>query len=82
MSSLITAFLECIKAGLNIKLEAEATKYIDEMIEIQKQIKAEEDKGYESNDAKIESLYGDLRIIIDVATAQFKNLNVQNTPSA
>lgn len=80
MLSLISAAIEAITEGLKLIGQKEATKYRDQMIKIQLQIQKEEEYLYEADDAKIESLYKQLKIVMKAArdellTAQTSRLN-------
>ncbi len=52
-------------------------KYGDEIKEIKLQMLAEEEKGYHSDDAKIEHLHKKLKIVVEAADAEFKRYLAQ-----
>jgi len=45
----------------------QSRKYLDKLVKLQLDIKKEEDKGYQSDDLKLEKLYGELGIILNGA---------------
>lgn len=52
-------------------------KYINELVSLRQDILEEENKGYDSDDAKLETLYKQAQIIQEAAKAQLSNLQAQ-----
>ena len=70
--------------GLKLWNTKEARKYIDEIYEIKQSILEEEQKGYDSDDTKIEYLYKQLAITNEAAAnamLQDKNISSQLSDS-
>ena len=51
-----------------------ARKYLDELVDLQQNIKDEENKGGDADDAKIESLYERLKIILQASEHEIRLL--------
>lgn len=70
MIELVKLALGTLKEAL-IKMNLEsARKYVDQFTDIELEILKEEEKGYESDDAKIEALYKKLAVIYRAAEAE------------
>ena len=78
MNALITAALAAVTEGLKLANTAASRKYIDRITEIRLEILREEEKGYESDDAKLESLYKELVVVVDGAKNEIALLQARN----
>jgi hypothetical protein len=69
--SLIAAALGAVTEGLKLISSKEATKYLDRAVELQLKIQKEENRGYDSDDARLESLYKEAKVILEAAQKEF-----------
>lgn len=67
MGAIIIALAEAVGAGLKLISDERATKFNREFANTRLEIEAEERKGDDASDAKIERLYGELKILADAA---------------
>lgn len=67
MLTLIGAAIAAITEGLKLANTEASRKYIDQMVKLKMDILEEEDRGYDSDDAKIESLYKELTIVMQAS---------------
>ena len=65
MISLIESIIGVADKALELINMKESRKYVDLMLRIKKEIMEEETKGYDSDDAKIESLQKELKLTLD-----------------
>lgn len=65
IGGLITAGIELATAIINHLSLKESRKYLDRLTKIKMEIIGEEGKGYESDDARLEDLYKELKVILD-----------------
>lgn len=70
MLGLIGPFLELAKEGLKYVNTAKARAYLDELVNLEKQILEEEAKGYHSDDQLLVVIYRRLKIAAQAATAE------------
>lgn len=77
MLGLITAAIGAITEGLKLANTEASRKYIDRLVQIKLDIQKEESRGYDSDDAKIESLYKELRIIFEAAQSEITLLQAK-----
>lgn len=78
MNALINAALAAVTEGLKLANTAMSRKYIDKMTVIRMEILREEEKGYESDDARLETLYQELSIVMDGARNEIALLQARN----
>jgi len=67
MITLLGIAIQAITEGLKFAQIREERKYTDRMVELQLDLQREEAKGVNSDDAKIEFLYRELKIIMEAA---------------
>ena len=77
MTGLLEAIFGLVDKALGIAQIKIQRQHLDRMVQLRKDIVAEEQKGYNSDDAKIEALYKELKIEID-AVAQELALNISS----
>lgn len=65
MIELVTALAGAVTEGLKLANTKEALKYVDQVEGLKLQILAEEEKGYDSDDPKLEHLYAELRVLME-----------------
>lgn len=71
MDGAITAALVLVTKVLELVGTKEATKYRDRSVDLKLEIQRESAKGFDSDDAKLEALYQESRIIIEAANQEF-----------
>lgn len=67
MLGLIGAAIGAVSAIFQYLNTEAARKYIDQLVKLKTDLQAEEDKGYQSDDAKIEDLHKQIKVIFDAA---------------
>jgi hypothetical protein len=67
IDQIITAALEAISKGLELANTNAAKQHNDRLAEIRKQLLEEREKGYYSDDPKIEHLYQEMAIELEAA---------------
>jgi hypothetical protein len=72
MGGILGAAIDAIAEGLKLARAKNATKWSDRMVELQLDIQKEEARGYDSDDAKIESMYKELGVIMVAAREEIK----------
>ena len=77
MTGLLEAIFGLVDKALGIAQIKIQRQHLDRMVQLRKDIVAEEQKGHNSDDAKIEALYKELKIEID-AVAQELALNISS----
>jgi hypothetical protein len=77
MALLIAQAIAAIAEGLKLANTVASRKYIDRLVEIQMELLREENKGYESDDARIENLYKELSIIFQAAKSEIALLQAR-----
>lgn len=71
MTAIIAAALGLAEQVMTVVATAAARKLITDVRDIKLEIQEAEDKGYFSDDAKIETLYQRAQILIEAATAEY-----------
>lgn len=79
MLPLVQSALTLASEVMHLINSKDARKYLDKSIELQMQIRNEEAKGYYSDDAKIEALIQEAKIILDAVQ---KDIAAYNTTSS
>lgn len=65
ITGLIAAGIELATSIINLIGLKESRKYLDRLTQLKLEIIAEEGKGYDSDDAKLENAYKELKVIMD-----------------
>lgn len=71
MSAIIAAALGLAEQVMSTVATAAARKLITDVRDIKLEILAEENKGYDSDDPKLEALYAKAKILIEAATSEY-----------
>lgn len=79
MLALLSAAIGAVSEGLKVLNTKEARKYIDRLVDLQLEIQKEESKGYHSDDAKIEALYKELKIVFEASKAEMALLAARSS---
>lgn len=79
ITGLITAGIALATEIFKYLNTEESRKYIDKMVELQLGIQKEEEKGYKSDDAKIESMHKELIIIMEAAKNELALLQANSS---
>lgn len=72
MQALILAAITVAIEGLKLANTVTGRKYIDQLTEKRLMIAAEEDQGYFSDDAKLETFYKELRILMEASESEIR----------
>lgn len=79
MSAALTAGLGLAEAVLSMIATNSARKLITDVRDIKLEILAEEGRGYDSDDAKLETLYRKAKILIEAAKAEVELYATKST---
>jgi len=77
MLAFISAAISAVTEGLKLANTQASRKYVDKLATLKLKILAEEDHGYYSDDAKLESLYKELKIIMETAEHEIRLAQAQ-----
>ncbi len=72
MLAFISAAISAVTEGLKLANTITSRKYVDELAALKMRILSEEELGYYSDDAKLESLYKELKIILEAAENEIR----------
>jgi hypothetical protein len=75
MISLISALTSLATEGLKLANTKISRKYIDEMLQLQKELLAEESKGFNSDDQKIVEIRKKLKLVVEAANRELQLLS-------
>lgn len=72
MSSVVSSAIDLGVQILQLINTAESMKYVNQLTQAQLDLKAEQMKGYDADDAKIETLHGQIGILLQAVNLELK----------
>lgn len=81
IAAIIAAALDVTSKSLELVNRKEKMKYVDKLHLLRLQLLEEESLGYNSDDARIEKLYGEIKITLETLRNELNALSVDKSSS-